>query len=119
MTVEVMLIFLSLTVILAYLLDIISSRTKIPPVMWMLMAGLSLRLVADQVGFHLPHIGTVLPLLGTIGLILIVLDAGLDLDIALEKLPLIRKGFGVAFVGMMLVALFLTSFFHIFLEVFP
>lgn len=44
----------------------------------------------------------ILELLGIVGLIMIVLEAALDLELTREKTPLILKSFGVAFLGLLI-----------------
>lgn len=111
MSTEILLIFLSVTVIIAYVLDILSSRTRIPPIIFMILSGIALKVVSDRTGVHLPHVGALLPTLGAVGLILIVLDAGLDLDLNRDKLPLLRDSFLSALISMLLTLAAMTSFF--------
>lgn len=115
MSAESVLIFLSLTVVLAYVLDILSSRTRVPPIIFMLLAGIAIRFAENRTALSLPHVDRILPALGTVGLILIVLDAGLDLDIDRQKFPVIRSSFLSAFWGMSLTLLALAAFFHLFM----
>nr|WP_221412364.1 hypothetical protein [Dysgonomonas sp. 520] len=61
----------------------------------------------------IPDLQSFLPLLGTIGLILIVLEGSLGLKISKRKLPFISRSFFVAFVGIFLFSLSLGYVFHI------
>lgn len=66
--------------------------------MLLLGTGILLRYLSDTAGlpFYIPP--TVVEFLGTIGLIMIVLEAGLDLSITKDKLPLIASSFFSALV---------------------
>jgi hypothetical protein len=85
-------------VILSYLFSILNRATRIPSVLMLLGTGILLRYLSDSLGFpfHIPP--PVVEILGTVGLIMIVLEAGLDLEVTKEKLPLIRSSFFSALV---------------------
>lgn len=85
-------------VILSYLFSVLNRATRIPSVLLLLGTGILLRQIAVSTGYplHIPQ--AVTEILGTIGLIMIVLEAGLDLEVTREKLPLIRKSFVSALV---------------------
>lgn len=78
-------------VVLSYFFNIINRLTRIPSVLLLLGAGIFFRYLSETTGlpFYVPH--TVVELLGTVGLIMIVLEAGLDLTITRDKLHLIRS----------------------------
>lgn len=78
-------------VILSYFFSVLNRLTRIPAVLLLLGTGILLRYLADLTGgdFLIPQ--TVVEFLGTIGLVMIVLEAGLDLEITKEKLPLIGR----------------------------
>lgn len=80
-------------IILSYLFSIINRITRVPSVLLLLGTGILLRYLSDTAGlpFYIPP--TVVEFLGTIGLIMIVLEAGLDLNITKDRLPLIAKSF--------------------------
>jgi potassium/hydrogen antiporter len=75
----------------AYVFDISAARTRIPTVILLLAMGWGLRQGTDWFDVQLPNLAPVLPLLGTIGLILIVLEGALELDLERKNLPLIGK----------------------------
>lgn len=88
-----MLIILSSLVIFSYLFDMIARRTKLPSVPLLLLLGILIRLVVDY--FNLPTFNflNLLPALGSIGLILIVLEGSLELKWDQEKNKVILKSF--------------------------
>lgn len=86
-------IALCIILLIAYLFDLTSSKTKIPSVILLLLLGWSVRQFTDWLHIRLPDFSPVLPVLGTIGLILIVLEGSLDLELNKSKLGLIKKSF--------------------------
>ncbi|WBA43361.1 cation:proton antiporter domain-containing protein [Hymenobacter canadensis] len=87
------LIGLSAAVILSYLFDLIARATKVPSVLMLLLTGIALRQAADYFDFTLSIPQVVLEIFGIIGLIMIVLEGALDLELTREKAPLIRRSF--------------------------
>ena len=89
--------------------DLTSSKTKIPSVILLLLLGWSVRQIILLLDIHLPDFSPILPVLGTVGLILIVLEGSLELELNKSKFGLIRKSFFGAFVSMIALA-FLLAF---------
>lgn len=84
--------------LIAYLFDLTSSRTRIPSVILLLALGWFMKELATLIKIEIPDISFSLPLLGTVGLILIVLDGSLDLELDRSKKRIITKHiFGSAF----------------------
>lgn len=88
--------------LLAYVFDISSSKTKIPSVILLLSLGYAVKQVSIWFDIKIPNLTPILPLLGTIGLILIVLEGSLDLKLNKSKLPIIGKSSVIALVPMIL-----------------
>ena len=89
---------LPLIVIFSYLFDTIARKTKFPSVILLMFTGILIRTVTAASGYNdFEFLEDLIPVLGTIGLILIVLEGAFELEISLEKLPLILKGFLAAF----------------------
>ena len=88
------LIVLPLLVVFSYVFDAIARKTKFPSVILLMFTGILTRTFMNFYGFT-EHgvLDKIIPVLGTIGLILIVLEGALELDIKKEKLPIILKGF--------------------------
>jgi NhaP-type Na+/H+ or K+/H+ antiporter len=90
---ELLLIILCGIVVLSYFFSILSQYIKIPSVLLLLFAGIGFRLLANAYDFYFSLPPNLIEGLGVIGLIMIVLEAGLDLKLAKNKLPLIRNSF--------------------------
>ncbi len=80
-------------VILSYFFSILNRLTRIPSVLLLLGTGILLRYLSDSAGLPFAMPPMVIELLGTIGLIMIVLEAGLDLEITRDRIPLIKRSF--------------------------
>lgn len=88
------LIVLPLLIIFSYVFDIIARKTKFPAVILLMFTGISVRLAVTIYGIDdFEFLEGLIPVLGTIGLILIVLEGALELNITVDKLPVIIKGF--------------------------
>ena len=98
--------------LLAYVFDLSSSLTKIPSVILLLLLGWIVNQVVVFLGIEVPNLTPLLPILGTIGLILIVLEGSLDLEINESKIPVIRKAFSNAIIPMFLLAFFFAFLFY-------
>ena len=92
-----------LLVIFSYLFDGIARKTKFPAVILLMLTGIAIRMLADAYGYKdFKMIEGTIPILGTVGLILIVLEGALELEISKEKLPIILKGFLAALIILLL-----------------
>jgi cell volume regulation protein A len=103
MTVSII-ITLSLLILLAYVFDISASKTKIPSVILLLMLGFGVKLISTHLDIDIPNLNPILPILGTIGLILIVLEGSLELEINKSKLSLIFHSSIIAFLPLLIVS---------------
>lgn len=103
---------LCLLVLLAYIFDLTSSKTKIPSVLLLLGLGFFVRQIADFFDIRLENLQYVLPVLGSIGLILIVLEGALELELTKSKIPIIRKSVILGCIPLIAFALILAAVFH-------
>lgn len=101
----------------AYVFDISASRTRIPAVILLLALGWGLHQGTDWFDIQLPNLAPVLPLLGTIGLILIVFEGALELDLERKNLPMMGKAALMAFLPLALMAFGLAWAVNFFLGV--
>src|SRR5680860_210782 len=72
-------------ILLAYLFDITGKYSKIPGVLLLILLGIIIQVLVTRTGLYVPNLEPVLPVIGTLGLILIVMEASLDLKINAEK----------------------------------
>ncbi len=106
----------SVIVILSYLFNIISRRTSIPSVLLLISTGIVINL-AFRI-FHVDGLNfmPVLELLGIVGLIMIVLEASLDLRLTREKRGLIWRSFLIAFISLIFTSLFIGIILTVYLK---
>ena len=113
MTTTIIITFCILLLI-AYVFDLTSSITKIPSVILLLLLGWAVKQLTVLLDINLPDISTILPVLGTIGLILIVLEGSLELELNRSKFKLIKKSFFGALIPMIALAFLLAFAFKYF-----
>ena len=89
----------SALLVFAYLLDVFGRRTRLPPVVLLILTGIAARQVLERMDLHLGWVDPMVPIIGTIGLILIVLEGALDLSLRRERLPLIARASFVMLAG--------------------
>ncbi|MCB8999107.1 MAG: sodium:proton antiporter [Bacteroidales bacterium] len=91
-------IFLCFIILIAYSFEVTARYSKIPGVILLMILGLALRYLATHLGFVLPDLSLILPVMGTLGLILIVLEGSMDLTLNREKKSLILSSFATAII---------------------
>lgn len=113
MTTEHILIVLSGLVIFSYLFDLLSRRTRFPSVLLLLILGIVLNLIVRYFEIQTIDFLQILPTLGTLGLILIVLEGALDLKYDSSKRIMIRKAFLSALFTLLLTSIAIALLFHL------
>lgn len=101
----------SALLLLAYVLDIVGRRLRLPAVVLLIATGIVGRQVLDSVGLAFDWVDPIVPIVGTVGLILIVLEGALDLDVTRERTRLIVTSATAATLGFVLVLAGLTALF--------
>lgn len=109
-------IIISLCVLLlmAYLFDLSASKTKVPSVILLLLSGWLVKQLLNSVEIAIPNFAPLLPILGTVGLIMIVLEGALELELNKSKINLVKKSVLVAFIPMVVLSFFLAFLFYCF-----
>jgi len=112
-----LIILFSTTIIISYFFNLYAKKSGIPSVLMLIGLGVLINYVLRFSGVPKPNLFPILEVLGVVGLILILLEAALDLRLAKEKIKLILSSFFVAVVGLIgtsyLAALFLNQVFEI------
>ena len=72
-------------ILIAYLFDLSGRFSKIPGVLLLILMGMGIRIISAYTGFVIPNLRPVLPVIGTLGLIMIVMEASLDIHLKKEK----------------------------------
>ncbi|MBK8522400.1 MAG: sodium:proton antiporter [Chitinophagaceae bacterium] len=95
--------------LIAYVFDLTSSKTRIPSVILLLALGWGVRQLSAVLNINIPDLTKLLPIFGTVGLILIVLEGSLELELNKSKTPIIKKSI-IASLLPILVMSFLLAF---------
>lgn len=93
-------IIFSVTIIISYFFNIYAKKSGVPAVLMLIGLGVFINYGLRIFGFERPNLLPVLEILGVVGLILILLEAALDLRLLKEKIGLIIKSFLVALIGL-------------------
>lgn len=103
------LITISVLIIISYLFDILAKWVKIPSVILLLSSGVVIKIFWNVLGLPAYEVKPLLELFGTVGLILIVLEGSLDLELSKSKLPLIKSSL-ISATSFLLLASFAIAF---------
>lgn len=95
------LLALSSVVLLSYVFDIFGRRIRIPSVVMLVASGMGVRFALDLFGLKIEFVDMVLPILGTLGLVLIVLEGALELHITHEARGRILRAGAMAVMGVL------------------
>lgn len=90
----------SIIVILSFWFNGISKKTNIPSVLMLIVLGIILQYVLVYLVPALPDFNASLEILGIVGLIMIVLEAALELELRRDKLVPILKSMAIALIGL-------------------
>ena len=106
---NIQIIAASAVLIFSFLFGEISKKTNVPSVLMLIILGIVMKIGLDiyisSQGIEvdiMEALKPVLTVLGTVGLIMIVLEAALELELKREKVIPIAKAFTVALVGLLL-----------------
>jgi Kef-type K+ transport system membrane component KefB len=92
----------SLIIIASYFFNLLAKRSNIPSVLMLITLGIILKQVMVWVGMSNINWFPYLEVLGIVGLIMIVLEAALDLELKKEKWPILWKSFVIALLSLIL-----------------
>ncbi len=94
-----LIIIFSTTIIISYFFNLYAKNSGVPAVLMLIGLGIVINYVLRFSAIEKPNLLPILEVLGVVGLILIVLEAALDLHLVKEKVGLIIKSFLVALIG--------------------
>jgi len=84
-------IIICILVLISYIFDLSSKKTKIPTIVLLLILGWIVKQFTTFLNIELPDLHSLLPIIGTVGLILIVLEGALELELNKSKKKNINK----------------------------
>lgn len=106
----------SAIIILSFFFNELSRRTNIPSVLMLIVLGIVLKIGIDTLGVNNLDFLPILKILGTVGLIMIVLEAALELELKKEKLLPITKALLIAILGLLASTWIAALILHEFVE---
>jgi cell volume regulation protein A len=95
---EYIILAFCIIILLAYFFDISSRFSKIPGVILLIVLGMAIQIISETTRFTIPNLKPLLPVLGTLGLIMIVMEASLDIELKRNKKGIIIKSVSSAFI---------------------
>jgi NhaP-type Na+/H+ or K+/H+ antiporter len=96
-----LIISVSSIIILSFLFNGISKKTNIPSVLMLIVLGVGLQYALNYFTTDKINFFPILEVLGIVGLIMIVLEAALELELKREKLMPILKSMAIALIGLL------------------
>jgi len=88
-------------IIISFLFNILSKKTNIPSVLMLILLGIIIKEVGGEKFNHELFANlSVLNIVGNVGLVMIVLEAALDLNLKREKIGMILRAFFVALIAL-------------------
>lgn len=114
MSTGVILIILCTLILVGYVLDVVAKQLRIPSVLLLIGLGVLVKLITVELGIATFDFMRLIPTIGTLGLILIVFEGGLDLEYRPEKKPIIRNALILSVVILVLTALGIAFVFQYF-----
>lgn len=111
----VFVISLCVIIIVSFLFNLLAKKTNIPSVLMLILLGMGFRVFLNRLGVE-PEYFDILEILGIVGLIMIVLEAALDLKLSKEKWPIIWKSFAISAVSLAITSLLITAVIQYFIQ---
>ncbi len=107
----------SIIIVISFFFNVISQKTNIPSVLMLIGLGLLIKLQLSFMEIHNYNFFPLLQVLGIIGLVMIVLEAALDLKLTREKWPIIWKSFTIALLSLIGLSLVISYVLQYFIEI--
>ncbi|KZS42518.1 sodium:proton exchanger [Aquimarina aggregata] len=91
---------ISLTIILSFIFNGVAKKTNVPAVLLLIILGIVVQYILKAFGGETTFFTPMLEVLGIVGLIMIVLEAALELELKSDKLMPILKSLAIALIGL-------------------
>ncbi|GGX03168.1 cation:proton antiporter [Aquimarina muelleri] len=91
---------ISLTIILSFIFNGVAKKTNVPAVLLLIVLGVVFQYILKSFGGDVIDFFPMLEVLGIVGLIMIVLEAALELELKSDKLMPIFKSLAIALIGL-------------------
>lgn len=114
---QYLIILVSVLIIFSYLFDLFARKTKFPSVILLMATGILGRITANYFGYEILYLEQLIPLMGSLGLVLIVLEGALELEVNKQKTKIIIRSFLSAFIIMVVTMCALTFVFMNYMDI--
>lgn len=104
---------LCLVIIISFFSNMLARKTNIPSVLLLILLGVGIEQLLVYLQYR-PDFMSTLEVLGIVGVIMIVLEAALDLELTKEKWPMIWKSFTIAALSLVLTSIALALLIQVF-----
>jgi len=94
-------LIVSVFLLLAFAVERVSALLRIPSVIVLVGLGFIAKPLLGMLGYQLDGVDVLVPVLGAVGLILIVLEGAFDIELRRDRLPLAGRAFGMALAGLL------------------
>lgn len=111
---HVSILFASVILLAAFAIERAGQRYRIPPVLLLIAAGMIAKPLLNAFGWTLAGLDMIVPIIGTIGLVLIVLEGALDISLSRERVHGARAAMSMAVLGFVVCVLVLTPLIHLY-----
>ncbi len=111
------LLALSFVVLASYLFDLVGHRVRIPSVVMLIISGIGIQLAFNFFAWKIAFVDILLPILGTLGLVLIVLEGALELRLSKTVKPLVSRSAIIAFLGIAICAALIALALHTYFDI--
>ncbi len=116
MSTHIIIVFCVL-ILIAYFFDLTASKTKIPSVILLMLLGWVAQQFSIAFEVIIPDLSETLHVFGSVGLVLIVLEGTLDLEIDKQSLSTIKKSILMSILPLLLITLLIALLLIYFLNV--
>jgi Kef-type K+ transport system membrane component KefB len=115
MSIDSVVAVISGLIIVSYLFGVLSKRWRIPSVLLLLATGVAVKIVFPDLPLSGEASRWLVHFFGLAGLVMIVLEASLDLELSLEKIRVLRAAFLSSSVILFVSSVLIAGLFHLWL----
>jgi NhaP-type Na+/H+ or K+/H+ antiporter len=94
-------LIVSIFLLLAFAVERVSALLRLPSVIVLVGLGFIAKPLLGLLGYQLDGVDVLVPVLGAVGLILIVLEGAFDIELRRDRLPLAGRAFGMALASLL------------------
>ena len=108
MNIYVSILLASVILLVAFAIERTGRQLRVPPVIFLIAAGMLAKPALHAFGWTLAGLDMMVPIIGTIGLVLIVLEGSLDISLSRDRIHAARSAMWMALLGFLVCLLLLV-----------